>query len=328
MRFFTIWVILCFCTSISFTQNPEINVTKIYESDQHDAFTSLIKFQEKYYCAFRSGEHHVYGADGVSKILASPDKKHWKEVATLKKTGVDLRDPKLSIAPDGRIIALVGGSIYRGKELLGMHTQVSFSDLSGLNFSKPQPISLDPTIRSDYDWLWAITWYEGMAYGVVYQYRGKRTKLVRSSDGIHYEFICELDLDGRPNEARVRFDEMGTMYILHRRDDDDQMGYWGSSRPPFKNWTWKQMKHRIGGPDFVILPNDDVLVGSRIYREGGNGVGILRGTKNGVFPDLWMLPSGGDCSYPSFLVEPHRILMSYYSSHEGNADIYLAEIPR
>ena len=39
------------------------------------------------------------------------------------------------------------------------------------------------------------------------------------------------------------------------------------------------------------------------------------------------LASGGDTSYPGMLVHDGKLWVSYYSSHEGKAAIYLAKIP-
>jgi len=38
------------------------------------------------------------------------------------------------------------------------------------------------------------------------------------------------------------------------------------------------------------------------------------------------LPSGGDCSYPGLLWHEGRLWMTYYSSHEKQTCIYLAQI--
>lgn len=327
-KHFFAWVLLCALSQMSWAQIPDLEVSKIYSSDNHDAFTSLIKFNGSYYCAFRTGEHHVYGKDGTSMIIRSKDASKWKKHAELTKDGIDLRDPKLSITPDGRIMALVGGSHYEGKELLGMHTQVFFSDKKGKKFSDPVPIVVDPKVKTDFDWLWSVTWYNDMAYGVLYQRGAKSSKLVKSDDGIHYSLVCDLGLDGRPNEAGIQFSEDGTAYILHRREEGNQKGYWGSSKAPYNDWQWKELDLRLGGPAFTILSEDQVFAGTRIYGEEDRKVGILKGSLKGDFNIHHLLPSGGDCSYPSFLVEPDRILMSYYSSHESTADIYLATWPR
>jgi hypothetical protein len=38
------------------------------------------------------------------------------------------------------------------------------------------------------------------------------------------------------------------------------------------------------------------------------------------------LPSGGDCSYPGMVFHEGHLFVSYYSSHEGKASIYIAKI--
>ncbi len=39
--------------------------------------------------------------------------------ALVAEKGIDLRDPKLSITPDDRLMIVAGGSVYEGKTLLG-----------------------------------------------------------------------------------------------------------------------------------------------------------------------------------------------------------------
>ncbi len=91
------------------TLPEDIRVTRIYSDDNYNAFTSLLKFNGRFYCAFRSGEAHVYGRDGITTIISSKDGKKWKEIASLSVPGYDLRDPKLSITPNGNIMVIIGG---------------------------------------------------------------------------------------------------------------------------------------------------------------------------------------------------------------------------
>lgn len=50
--------------------------------------------------------------------------------------------------------------------------------------------------------------------------------------------------------------------------------------------------------------------------------------ESGKFSDLLTLPSDGDNSYPGFVIDEQakRVYVSYYSSHEGKAAIYLATL--
>src|ERR1041384_3555357 len=83
-------------------------VRKIWDQGGHNAFTDLVRFRERWYCVFREGKGHASGA-GVIRVLTSADGKAWQSAAVVEKTDVDLRDPHLSITPDGRLM-LVGGA--------------------------------------------------------------------------------------------------------------------------------------------------------------------------------------------------------------------------
>ena len=104
-----------------FSQDINYSVEKIWDNGKHCAFTSLIKYKGNYYCSFREGESHIFDskgeANGKVRILQSPDGNRWESVALIGKQGFDLRDPKLSITPDGRLMVIIGGSIYRNKAL-------------------------------------------------------------------------------------------------------------------------------------------------------------------------------------------------------------------
>src|SRR6478736_10074439 len=112
----------------TFAAEPELlSVRKIWDQGGHNAFTDLIRFQDKWFCSFREADGHV-GGDGKLRILESPDGETWKSAALLAETGIDLRDPKLSITPDGRLMVVAGGSVYGGtKKLQGGQPRVSFS---------------------------------------------------------------------------------------------------------------------------------------------------------------------------------------------------------
>src|SRR5438067_1024294 len=78
-------------------------VKKVWGGGRHNAFTDLARFGGRWYCAFREGDAHV-GGDGKLRVLASADGETWEPVALLTEPGVDLRDPKLSVTPDGRLM--------------------------------------------------------------------------------------------------------------------------------------------------------------------------------------------------------------------------------
>lgn len=309
--------------------STEDSIERISGDSPHSAFTDLLEVGDRLYGTFREGERHVHGIDGRIRVLARDSGGPWRSVALLAEAGIDLRDPKLSLRPDGRVMVLCGGSEYEDRVLLGRRSRVAFSDDVG-GFGPLTPIDIDPSVRSDDDWLWRVTWNEdGTAYGAMYQ-PGKSeggVHLLSSRDGIEWEPVTMLPLDGRPNETTLRFDSNGVLHALVRREGDDLRAAFGSAEPPFKEWTFEILPESVGGPDFVRGPGDDgwIVAGRGRGDDGPRTVLWWRGD-DGAWETMATLPSGGDTSYPGLVLRDGRILVSYYSSHEERTAVYLAEL--
>ena len=324
--------VLCFSFSFSSVEAVEFSVKKIWDVAPHSAFTDLIRFNSEFYCTFREGTGHIPGkktgeGDGEIRVIKSKDGENWESVALLKKKGYDLRDSKISVTPDGRLMLTIGGSIYIDGKLGDRHPQVSFSDKNGANFSDPQPMVLDPAIRTGKDWVWRVTWHNGTGYGVLYHSGGGGqwvTALMKTKDGINYDLVQKFDIDNKPNEATVRFDDKDTMHILLRRDNRGAAGVLGVSQAPYTDWTWKETGKRLGGPDFIFLPSGKILIGSRAY-DNGVATALYRLDEAGQMVELVRLPSGRDNSYSAFVIHDGTLWMSYYSGHEEKTSIYLAK---
>ena len=313
-------------------QNPEIQVHKIWDEAPHNAFTDLVHFKGKFYCTFREGTGHVpgeNGKDGEIRIISSEDGKQWESVALLQKENYDLRDAKLSVTPKGTLMVLMGGTDYDGTQRRGMLTHVS-SSKDGLSFSNPTPIKIR-TVRTHADWLWRVTWHQNTGYGVVYQSEVPKGEtdvyLLKTKNGKKYKPITQLNVDGRPNEATVRIKPNGEMLVIIRREGKDQHGFFGKSQPPYEEWKWQDMELRLGGPDFIILPDGKLLMGSRVYGEDGATTGLFLGDPDGNMQQIITFPSGGDTSYPGLLLLEDTLYVSYYSSHERKTNIYFTSIP-
>ena len=53
---------------------------------------------------------------------------------------------------------------------------------------------------------------------------------------------------------------------------------------------------------------------------------VARAGVPGASDELLSLPSAGDTSYAGAVISGDRLLVSYYSSHEGRTSIYLARL--
>jgi len=306
--------------SASDHHEPEIlEVRKIWDRAPHNAFTDLVRFEDRWFCTFREGERHVHGQDGTIRVIASEDGENWVSAASLEQEGVDLRDPKLSITPDGRLMIVAGGSVYDGQTFVRRRPRVTFSE-DGLSWTPMQPV------LADGDWLWRITWHEGQAYGVSYNVDSEDWSLTLYSggDGISYEPVTTFEIPGRPNETTLRFLPSGEMIAFVRREADSSSSWIGSSLPPYADWTWHETSHRVGGPNFIVLPDGRMWATGRAYLDDNKTV-LARFGKDTYEPVL-TLPSGGDTSYPGLVWHDGILWMSYYSSHEGKTSIYLATI--
>ncbi len=326
-------------------QKPEtglklLNVTKIWDEGKHNAFTDLIRFRDAWYCTFREGDGHV-GGDGTIRVLRSKDGKEWTSTANISEPGIDLRDPKFSIMPDGKLMIVAGGSVYKGgKTLLGRQPRVVIS-YEGSNWSAPQ------RVLGEGDWLWRVTWNKDVAWGISYIPQARtqpaakaaadkgdkiepgpadwKLKLVKSTNGFDWEVVKYLDVPGFANESTVRFLPDDTMVAFVRREAGNKFGWIGTSKPPYTDWTWTETKHRLGGPNFIVLEDGSMIAGSREHTEKGSRTALGRMTTTSYSPEL-LLPSSGDNSYPGFVFHEGKLWVSYYSSHEGKTSIYLAEI--
>ncbi|HEX5471916.1 MAG TPA: sialidase family protein [Lacipirellulaceae bacterium] len=304
-----------------------ISVKKIWDRAPHCAFTDLTYWKGRFVCAFRQGRAHV-SSDGKIRVLTSSDGENWSSAALVALDGYDLRDAGLSIAPDNRLM-LNGGAAPRknDKDRAPTGTFAAFSG-DGSTWTKPQIVTKPGR------WLWRVRWHKGKAYGISYSSArpaagSPLTSLLVSDDGLHFQDLVPKLLDkGTPTEAALRFTEDGKLYCLQRRDARPaNTAYLGVSRPPYTKWQWNDLGTHVGGPNFIRLPDGRWLAAGRFFR--GNkpttALAALDIDKTTIKPIL-TLPSGGDTSYPGLVWHDGLLWVSYYSSHEGKASIYLAKI--
>lgn len=302
---------------------PElIETNRIWDHAPHNAFTDLVRWQDKMCCAFREGQGHA-GDNGKLRIIVSQNGKRWESAGLLSLPEYDLRDAALSVTPDGRLMVLGGAQQVRdGERLTG--TFVSFSK-DGRTFTAPRIVI--PLGR----WLWRVTWHGDVAYGVSYGTNDNRyqSALLKTKDGIHYETVTDrlFGEGGWPTEARLRFADDGTCYCLHRRDGQaGNSAYLGTAKRPYTDWKWHDLHDRLGGPNFWQIPNGEWIGAGRLYDGGPRTELVHLDVENGKMTPLLRLPSGGDTSYPGMLWHDDMLWVSYYASHEGKTNIYMSKI--
>lgn len=321
MRLFLGCTIVCAAALSVQAKEPakaeQVAVGKIWDKGRHNAFTDLVRFRDRWYCVFREGKGHV-APDGAIRVLVSDDGKKWESAALIRSETMDLRDPKITRTPDGRLQLCAAGALHKPKDFT--HQSLVWFSKDGRDWGEPIEVG-DPNF-----WLWRVTWHKKTAYGIGYSAgKNKAIRLYKSSDGRKYETLVETLYDqGFPNESTLLFLPDDTCLCLLRREKGNAL--LGSAQPPYKEWTWKDLGRRIGGPNLIRLPDGRLIAVVRLYDGKVRTAVCAVDAEAGKLDELLTLPSGGDTSYAGLAWHEGRLWISYYSSHEGQTRIYLAQV--
>ena len=200
------------CASAGAVTAKLLEVRRIWDKARHNAFTDLIRFKGRWHCAFREGKGHVCDT-GKLRVITSADGQEWASVALMSWEGGDVRDAKLSITADGRL--MLSGAVRLIKPVKGqVHQSVSWLSADGKTWSEPNRIG-DPNV-----WMWSATWHKGVGYSIGYSTRGKRfIRLYHTRDGESWEALADDVFPGGTyaNETSLVFTPDNTCLCLLRR---------------------------------------------------------------------------------------------------------------
>ncbi len=303
-----------------------VEVRKIWDRAPHNAFTDLTRFKGKFYVTFRESKwHSTKPPGGKIRVLVSEDGEHWTSTALLqyRSDEHDLRDSKLSVTPDGRL--MLNGAVVPPEDRHSRQSLVWFSD-DGTKWEGPLEIG-----ELNW-WMWRVAWHPGgTVYGLGYGDTTKHprtTRLYHSKDGRSYEtLVPTLTSQPETGEAATLFRPDGTAVVLVRRDGKDPNGLVGVSQPnDYKHWTFRELGLRLGGPAILQLPSGQIVAATRLYDGKVRTSLSWLDPEGGKMVELLALPSGGDTSYPGLVWHDGLLWVSYYASHEGKSSIYLAKV--
>jgi hypothetical protein len=298
-----------------------LSVRRIWDKAPHNAFTDLIRFHDRWFCAFREGKSHVCNT-GRLRVITSQGGEDWSSAALMTWDGGDVRDAKLSVTADGQL--MLNGAVRFLKPKDGQtHQSVTWLSPDGKTWSEPHRVA-DPNV-----WMWSVTWHKDFGYGIGYSTSKKRfIRLYRSRDGKAWERVADDLFPGGTyaNETSLVFTDDDTATCLLRRDSHGATAQLGTAPPPYTDWTWKDLGTRIGGPKMIQLPDGRFLATVRLYdKKVRTGLCWVHAEK-GTIEEILTLPSGGDTSYAGMALHGGLLWISYYSSHQGKTSIYLATV--
>lgn len=291
-------------------------VQRIWQQAPHNAFTDLIYFKAAFWCVCREGSTHVSG-DGALRILRSADAKNWQSVALLQDNQADLRDAKFSLTPDDKLLLLGAGALHDRSQY--SHQSYIWQSDDGMNWSAASAVG-EKNI-----WLWRMAWQQQNLYALGYKI-GKPhfARLYQSQEQNNFSPLADIYSGSYANESGLLFDNSGTLLCLLRRDPEH--GLFGQSKSPYTEWHWQDVGCRIGGPQWLQLPDGRLLCCVRLYNGKVRTSLCWIDRDNGQLTEALTLPSGGDCSYAGMVLRDNTLYVSYYSSHEDTTAIYFAVV--
>jgi hypothetical protein len=300
-----------------------LDTRMIYDDSGHNAFTSLVRFNDEFVCAFRVGGSHL-SPEGKIRVIKSDSGLRWESVGLMGIPEADLRDPKLVISPRGRLMLYAAAATTKPGGAKAHQTMV-WQSKEDWQWGEGKPVG-----ETDF-WLWRVTWHGDAAYGVGYGTRddNKFVRLYSSPDGVNFTtLVPKLAGDGYPNEAGLLFleDKEQTALCLLRRDEGTKTGLLGTSRPPYKEWTWKDTGTQVGAPAMIQVPDGRIVAAVRLYDKATRTSLCWVDAKTGKLTECLRLQSGGDTSYAGLVWHDNLLWVSYYSTHEGKTSVYLAQV--
>ena len=283
----------------------------------------LFRFKDAIYLTWSHLDGHRnkrFEATGEYRVLRSTDEgRTWKALP-----------PQPADQQDFEFVAK-GDTLFR-YEFPGRKQTYVRTSTDGVKWSDRQPLYKPPF------WLWgpmydAVSdtfWCAPHAIPGVGVSEKRQIHLIKSKDGIRWEFVSQVVPYNNASESTLWFKKDRTMVVAIRRKYDDKHAI-AVAKPPYKKWNVTLMPkileghhfHEIGGqlflPSRAAYAGKDkrVLANPKIYGSRRPYSLIYRFTDEHTLQPWATMDSMGDCSYPYLLeTKAGDILCVYYSQHE------------
>ncbi len=275
MKFHSILNIIIFCFSyyISFgqgkfqiTDSEWINLTELMPKEckiqKSNNNVDLIRYNERYYLAFRTAPSHFPSKKSVLYLLSSEDFQNWK----LEKTFFyrkDLREPRFFVFKDTLyflFFTLKGSNIKFSPENIFVCKFIGEG-----SWSEPSSIGWEGYVP------WRVREFQGRLYMSVYYGVGLFKKkhqadlrLLVSEDGYHWKKLSEKpQVDGfSGEEGEFIWDDKGDLYAVVRLEG---IGSYlcKANYPDFATWEKKFSKFKYDSSLLLKHENEIYLISRR-----------------------------------------------------------------
>lgn len=345
IRMGALLIAVCGLFAVSAGAEPKVrveNIRRAFHNGEHNAFTDLIRWRDRFWLTFRScPDGHQVAASASVIVLSSKDAKTWREEQRFSVPQRDTRDPHFLSFKDKLFVYT--GTWYAGdgvlpREQYEINQHLGYAVWTGDGQTWEGPLQLEGTYGH---YIWRAAAQGDTAYlcgrrkaGFSESESGRggspimQGALLVSDDGLIWRYRS-LFQETLGNETAFLFGANGSLTALSRQGADESQ--LARARPPYVDWKRTKLPAYIGGPLLAEWGGRQVVGGRRTTDAGPKTT--LYWLVNDALVPFAELPSGGDNSYPGFVtLDDGRGLVSWYSSHEKNdkgvsiTAIYLAEL--
>jgi hypothetical protein len=319
-----------------------VNLRRVFHNGEHNAFTDLCRFRGRLYLTFRScPDGHMVHPTASIIVLRSDDGADWQQVHRFSVPERDTRDPHFLVFRERLFVYT--GTWYSGATTLpraeyDLNKHLGYAAWTDDGDGWNSPVMREGTFGH---YIWRAAAHGDRAYlcgrrkphfDVIArdEPRSVESLMLESDDGLIWRKKAVFQPDAGDETAFV-FDPDGSVTGVGRTHGNQEAQLLRAP-PPYTDWQRSGLGRAIGGP-LLTRWGQHLLVGGRKSSGDAGSKTFLAWLVNDRLVEFAELPSGGDNSYPGFVaVTDSHALVSYYSSHERDADgraitaIYLAEL--
>lgn len=340
-----ILTVLCLLTTLSSAlaqtnRGPSVtvgNIRRVFHNGEHNAFTDLIQFKDRFYLCFRScPDGHGINASASVIVLTSRDAEEWTPVHQFSVKQRDTRDPHFLIFKD-RLFIYTGTWYDSPDQQYDLNEHLGYAVWSSDGKQWSPAIPLEGTFGH---YIWKASTFGGKAFlcgrrkthfrvGPKGEGKDVESAMLESDDGLIWKHQT-LFQETAGDETAFLFEPDGSIIAVGRRGSGKAQLCLSS--PPFQNWDRRDLDRYIGGP-LLTRWGRRLVVGGRKFTTDRGAKTSMCWLEDDQLREFAELPSAGDNSYPGFIaLSPRRALMSWYSTHEKDSQghpitaIYLADL--
>ena len=306
------------------THEFDVSLTNIVKDNNHNAFTTLIKYNNEYIIAYRVGSTHV-SYDGKIVIRKSNDLVNWSnEIVVFQDAGIDYRDPFFGIFNNNLVLKYVkrfNKTTNNDDNREAWITSTNNINIWSKGVLLPNPIGTYSATRGN------MCVKDGYIYTINYDLWGG-TYLLRSNNLTEWVHVCNLKEN--TNEGSIAYLNNKFVCLLRITDSDGDNFLFGESLDGV-NWNFKPFPIRGACPTLQEIQLSDYSKSLVVtYRD----ISVLKTSFNRCYFNMIFMDENGniltdlynisnqlesfDMGYGGIIYDTNNIYISYYDKNGIN----------